>query len=123
MGCLNRKQLLLKEPIQMEKVQINEEDFVFVRQMSGRERDRFEQSIIKRVKGPKGEETQTVMTDFRAKLAVATVCDEKGEYLLDAEDIPTLSQNMTAATLEKIVEVANRLNKISEKDKEELTKN
>ena len=63
------------------------------------------------------------LEDFRAKLVVATVCDEKGILLLQPADAPILSQNMTARSLEVIVEAAQKLNKITEEDKENLKKN
>jgi len=123
MKTLDRKGLLKKEVCKIEQVQLDEETVVHVREMSGKERDEFENSIVKQVKvGDKMEQRQT-LENFRAKLAVATLCDEEGNPLLTIADVETLSKNMTAKTLDKIVEVASRLNKVSEKDKEELTKN
>ncbi|MHA1289621.1 MAG: hypothetical protein ACTSPB_19720, partial [Candidatus Thorarchaeota archaeon] len=63
------------------------------------------------------------LDDFRAKLAVHTVCDEEGSNLLRPEDVSILSQNMSAARLELIVNKAQELNRISEEDKKNLTKN
>jgi hypothetical protein len=56
-------------------------------------------------------------------LAVCTLCDEQGNALLLPGDYPALSQAMSAAKLEKIVTEAQKLNKISEEDKEALVKN
>ncbi|MFA5526846.1 MAG: hypothetical protein WC992_08475, partial [Acholeplasmataceae bacterium] len=61
--------------------------------------------------------------DFRAKLAAHTVCDDKGVLILQAGDYETLSQNISAKRLEKIITVAQRLNKITDEDKENLVKN
>jgi len=93
--------------------------------MTGRERDNFEQSLIKEKKDTKGNVVSydRALGDFRAKLAVVTVCDEKGVALFLPEDYSLLSQNMSAARLEKIVNTAQKLNAISEEDKEELVKN
>ena len=92
--------------------------------MSGRERDRFEQSLIKIKVNPDGSTSyERDLEDFRAKLAVNTICDENGNNLLRPEDYKALSQNMTAAKLEKIVEVAQRLNAITIQDEERLVKN
>lgn len=125
MGLLSRSELLKKEAVEVLKVDLGDDQFVYVRQMSGRERDRFEQSLVKTKKNTKGEivGSEAVLDDYRAKLATFTVCDEKGTLLLTMEDIPTLSQNMGFTKLDKIVEKASELNKITEKDKEELTKN
>ena len=124
MALLNREQLLTREELKTEKVNLGKGDFVYVRQMTGRERDRFEQSMVKEVKGD-GDEIhyERSLEDFRAKLVVNTVCDENGKNLLQPEDYPVLSQNMSAARLELIVNAAQRLNRISEADKEALVKN
>lgn len=122
---LDRKHLLSKEKLEIVKVDLGKDEFVYVRQMTGRERDRFEQSLIKETKDSKGATISydRSLEDFRAKLAVVTLCDEAGKSLLDPEDYPVLSQNMSAARLEKIVNEAQRLNKITEEDKEALVKN
>jgi len=125
MTLLNRTSLLKKEEVQIVKVDLGNDEFVFVRQMSGRERDTFEQSILKEVKNEKGDVTgyDRSLVDFRAKLAVVTLCDEKGNSLLKPEDYEMLSLNMSARRLEKIVNEAQKLNAITEEDKENLVKN
>jgi len=124
MKVLTREGLLKKEILRKEKVDLGKDEYVFVRQMTGRERDRFEQSLVKEVMDNKGQsEFKRSLDDFRAKLAVHTVCDEDGNNLLRPEDVSTLSQNMSAARLELIVNKAQELNRISEEDKKNLTKN
>ena len=125
MGLLDRRKLLEKEKLEVIQVDLGDDEFVFVRQMTGRERDRWEESLIKEVKDEDGhiESYKRSMDDFRAKLVVNCVCNEKGENLLQHDDYELLSQNMSARKLEKIVNVAQRLNKISEEDKEALVKN
>lgn len=124
MNLLSREGLLQKEKLEIVQVDLGKDEFVYVRQMTGRERDTFEQSLIKETKNSKGQtDYEKTLGDFRAKLAVVTVCDETGKLLLKPEDYPLLSQNMSAARLERIVEEAQRLNKISDQDKENLVKN
>lgn len=124
MGLLTRNELLIKEVLKKEKVDLGDDKFVYVRQMTGRERDRFEQSLLKEKKGKGGAvDYERSMEDFRAKLAVNTVCDEEGNNILKPEDYPTLSQNMSAAKLEAIINKAQELNRITEQDKEGLLKN
>ncbi len=124
MKVLTRENLLKKEKLRKEKIDLGKDEFVFVRQMTGRERDRFEQSLVKEVVDNKGQsEFKRSLDDFRAKLAVHTVCDEEGNNLLRPEDVAILSQNMSAARLELIVNKAQELNRISEEDKKNLTKN
>jgi hypothetical protein len=125
MAQLGRDQLLVKEELQKVKVDLGKGDFIFVRQMTGHERDTFEQSLLKKNKDSKGIiiSYEQATEDFRAKLAVVTACDEKGDLLFRPTDYMSLSQSMSAARLEKIVNVAQKLNAISEEDKEGLVKN
>ena len=51
------------------------------------------------------------------------MCDEEGKALFLPEDYSLLSQNMSAKRLELIVNAAQKLNAITEEDKEELVKN
>lgn len=121
---LNRNSLLVKEELEKVKVDLGKGEFVFVRQMTGHERDNFEQSLLKEVKDAKGTVSyERSLGDFRAKLAVVTVCDEEGKAVFFPEDYTLLSKNMSAAKLEKIVNVAQKLNAITEEDKEGLLKN
>ena len=85
--------------------------------MTGREKDHFETSLLDK----KLEKIST--EDFRAKLAVCSVCDKEGILILNPKDFAELSQNMGAKRLDIIITKAQKLNKISEKDKEEIVKN
>jgi len=124
MGTLNRTLLLAKEELEKVKIDLGKDEFVYVRQMTGRERDNFEQSLIKEVKDNKGTVSyERSLGDFRAKLAVVTVCDENGNAIFLPDDFGLLSKNMSAKRLELIVNAAQKLNAISEEDKETLVKN
>lgn len=125
MANLNREALLEKEKLEIVKVDLGNDTFVFVRQMTGRDRDYFEQSLIKETKNKKGvvDGYEKSLEDFRAKLAVNSLCDEEGNLLLQLGDYAMLSKNMSAKRLEKIVNEAQKLNAISEEDKEALVKN
>jgi hypothetical protein len=124
MGLLNREKLLAKEELKIEKVDLGNDEFVYVRQMTARERDRFEQTLLKEGVDSKGNATyDRSLEDFRAKLASCTVCDDKGVLLLQPGDYPKMSANMSAFRMEKIINISQRLNRISEEDKENLTKN
>jgi hypothetical protein len=125
MGLLRKSQLLEKEKLEVVKVDLSEDEFVYVREMTGRERDNFERSLTREIRDKKGKVTdyEGNIRDFRAKLAVCTVCDEEGKLLLDPKDFDQLSQSMRISKLEKIVEAAQKLNAISEEDKEDMVKN
>jgi len=122
---VSRNALLQKEELEKVKVDLGKGEFVYVKQMTGRERDNFEQSLLKKHKDNKGNviSFEQSTEDFRAKLAVCTVCDEEGKLLFLPGDFSLLSQNMSAKRLEIIINAAQKLNAISETDKEELVKN
>jgi len=123
-ALLNREALLAKQELEIKKVILGKDEVVFVRQMTGRERDTFEQSLLKKVKKPNGVVIyEQSLTDFRAKLAVNTLCDESGKPLLEPTDYELLSKNMSAYRLEQIVNAAQSINAISEEDKVGLVKN
>lgn len=140
---LTREKLLAKEELKREKVvlaiietspaiveddvtvteAVTEEEFVFVRQMSAREKNVWEMSQMKKSGVGKATKYDITLDDYRAKLAVVTVCGEDGELLFKPDDYQMLSVNISAAKLEKIVDVAQRLNAITEEDREEIVKN
>ena len=124
-NLLDRKSLLEKEELTRVKVEFEDGDFVYVRQMTGHERDTFEQSLLKKNRDSKGTviSYEQSTEDFRAKLAVVTICDESGNTILQPNDYGVLSRSMSARKLEKIVEKAQSLNAITEEDKEALVKN
>lgn len=123
MKVLDRESLLKKEELKVVKVDLGNKEIVYVRQMTGRERDQFEQLFLRKVKKAGKIDYEQTLDDFRAKLAVNTLCDEKGVKILNPADYSTLSENMGAIRLMKIADAAGKLNGISEEDKEELVKN
>ena len=122
---LGKAELLQKEKLEIEKVEFENGDYVYVRQMTGHERDMFEQSMLKKNKDGKGNvlSVETVMDDFRSKLAAITLCDEEGKSLLSANDYAVLGNSMSAKRLEKIINVSQKLNAITEEDKDAIVKN
>ena len=124
-NLLDRKALLSKEKLDIEKVDLGNDRIVYVKQMTGVERDKFEKSLLKEKTDKKGVIVgfDQATDNFRAKLAVCTVCDAEGNLLLQPEDAERLGQVMSAYTLEKIVNAAQKINAISAEDKEEIVKN
>jgi hypothetical protein len=122
---LNREALLQSDELQIEKVELTR-GHVFVREMTGYEKDVWEQSMLKQKQtGNKNApiEYETTLEDFRAKLAVVTVCDENGNLLFEPKDVKVLNKMMSATNMEKIVEVAQRLNAVTQKERDEILKN
>ena len=124
-NLLDRKALLSKEKLEIVKVDLGGDRIIYVKQMTGTERDRFEKSLLKEKMEKKGVIVgfEQATDNFRAKLAVCTACDAEGNLLLEPQDAERLGQVMSAYTLEKIVNAAQKLNAISAEDKEELVKN
>lgn len=85
--------------------------FVWIKQMSAGERDRFEV-----------DHEASKKRDLRARVTAASVCDEQGNLLFGPADVPQLSA-LPAAALEPIVNATIKLNAISDADVEELEKN
>lgn len=120
MKVMSREDLLNKEELKIEKVILGPEDCVYVRQMTGREKDTFELSVTKE---DKDGMLVRDLSDFRAKLAVNTLCDEAGNLLLAPDDYELLSRNMSSFRLEIIARAAQRLNQVSEADIQAMAKN
>ena len=123
-GLLSREKLLEKQHLEVVKVDLGDDVHVFVRQMTGHERDEFERSLVHRFKDAKGKYDYDMrLDDYRSKLAVHTVCDDTGKLLLQSNDYKQLSTSISALRLEKIINEAQRINAITEEDKEGLVKN
>lgn len=120
---LSREALLKKQKLNIEKVELDDTNHVYVREMTGRERDNFEKSLMKQTEKDGKPVMESTLEDFRAKLAVNTVCDEKGKAVFQPGDVSILSKNMSAKWLIKIADAASKLNGITEADKEEMVKN
>jgi len=119
MGYLNKATILAAVDVKFEDVQVPEwGGMVCVRGLSGAERDDFEGSIVE----TKGKKTKLNTHNIRAKLVSLSVCDEDGERLFGAGDVRALG-NKSAAALERVFKVAQRLSGISDEDVEELEKN
>jgi len=125
MAFLNRQDLLKKVELKIEKVEFPDNTHVFVREMTGRERDRYERWVMANEReDEQGNLTfERSLEDLRAKLAVNTVCDEHGDLLLTEEDITILSTRMPAWKMQLIVNAAHKVNKISREEQEALVKN
>jgi len=125
MKLLGRDKLLKKEELEIIEVDLGKGEGVYVRQMTGKERNQFELTIMRQIKDEKGQFVgiESTLDDFRAKLAVCTVCDKQGGLVFRADDFVQLSDSMSAARLTMIADAAQKLNGLSEEDKEDLIKN
>lgn len=118
-NLLTKDQILGVQDIQTETVEVPEwGGAVIVRGMNGRERDSFEASMIK----GKGKSANVNLENLRAKLVSKCIVDEAGKRLFSDDDIPALAAK-SAAALNRVYEVAQRLSGVTEDDVDELVKN
>lgn len=89
---------------------------VFVKEMSGAQRDRFELSTVKG-KGPK---TEANLENLRARLVAWTVCDDNGKRLFTEDDIKALGSK-GSAVLTRLFTKAQELSALTEEAVAELT--
>lgn len=116
---LSKAAILQANDIQREEVDVPEwGGTVLVQGLSGRERDDLEASMIK----GKGKNASVNLENLRAKVVARTVVDEDGKRIFEDQDIPALTQK-SAAALNRVYEVAQRLSGITQEDVDELTKN
>ena len=116
---LTRDQILQAKDIQTEEVAVPEwGGAVLVRGLTGEERDGYEASIM----SLRGTDAQLNLRNARAKLVVKSVVDADGARLFSDQDVAALS-NKSAAALQRVFEVAQRLSGLTANDVEELTKN
>ncbi len=119
MAILKRDDILQANDLEKELVSVPEwGGEMYVRTMTGEERDQMEAAMIRR----NGKKQDINLANFRARLAAATMCDENGRAIFSVEDVAALGQK-SALALGRVVEVAMRLNGISQRDVEEITKN
>jgi len=119
MELLTRAQILKVEDLPRELVDVPEwGGSVWVRTMSGTERDTYEESLIHR----QGETVSLCMVNARAKVCASSICDDKGERLFSDEDVISLGHKSGAA-LERVFSVARRLSRLNDSELEETAKN
>ncbi len=116
MSLLTKEQILNAQDLSFELLDIPEwGGQVKVQVMSGFARDRFESSVM-------GKGGGVNLSNIRAKLAAATIVDDKGDTMFNEEDIVKLGKK-SAAALDRVMTVAQKINRISDKDVEQLAKN
>lgn len=116
---LTRDQILGAGPLAIVEVEVPEwGGSVYVSEMDGRQRDAWEQSVLDMT----GDVPKQDLRDFRAKLAVATVTDADRNPVFMSSDIELVTK-LSSVALDRVFEVARKINKISNTDIEELSGN
>lgn len=117
---LTKEEILAADDCKVEQVSVPEwgdDGHVFVRTMTGDERDDFEAETL----GDKPSDRATSLKHIRARLAAYTLCDQQDNRLFGKDDIELLGQK-SAAALDRVFAVASRLNRLRKEDVEELIK-
>jgi len=115
---LSREDILNVKDISIEEVEVPEwGGSIYVKSMTGTERDAFEASIVRA--NSRSGKANVNMENIRAKIAANTICDENGELLFTKHDITVLG-NKSASALQRVFEVAQRLSGITEEAVKEL---
>lgn len=118
---LSKEALLAKDDLAVQEVDLGNDEIVFVRELTGYERDKFEASLlIEDKKSASGYKAS--LDNSRSKLAVLCICNKEGIRLLSEDDALTLGKNMGARKLDKIVTAARILNKMDADEREETEK-
>lgn len=116
MAYLSRDQIISANDARTESVEVPEwGGTVRVKEMSASARDAFEQSLL-------GKDRKPSLSDARAKLAAACICDENGDLLFSQSDVATLGRK-SARALDRVIGVIQRINAMSDVELEESVKN
>ena len=116
---LTRDQILGADDLTREKVDVPEwGGFVYVRELTASEKDALdaENYVLK------GRDVQVNRRDFKARLLVRSICDDKGKTLFTLKDIQALGAKSLKA-MERVAAVALKLSAMSEESQEELAGN
>ncbi len=90
---------------------------VYVQSLNGDERDQFEESLMVTTKRGSKTTRDVVLKGARAKLCALCIVDEEGQRLYSDDDVAVLGRERAAA-LDRVFEVAQRLNGMSDEDLE-----
>lgn len=117
---LTRDDIFGMDDILFEPVQIPEwgNRTVYVCGLSAAAKNQYQQSLVEL----KGTTRKLRMENATAKLVVLTTVNQERQRLFTDRDIEKLGTK-SAAALERIIEVANRLSGMTPKDVEDLVKN
>jgi hypothetical protein len=116
---LTREQILSADDLKREEVHVPDwGGSVFVRTLTGAERDRLEEQSVTR----NGKTFEANFSNVRARLVSLAAVDESGKRLFTEADIEALGAK-SATALDIVFAVASRINGLSAKDVDQLAKN
>ena len=115
---LTREEILGADDLITEEVAVpewSESKIVLVASLVGEDRDRLEQEIVR-------DRDDSIIDNIREKLCARTIVDKEGKRLFGEEDIALLGKKSGTA-LDRVFEVAQRINRLTAADIKELEKN
>ncbi len=92
---------------------------VFIRVMTGKERDSWHQWIT----AEQAKTENTPCESVYCSLIIRTVCDEKGERIFSDADAGAVAEKMNVRLMKEIYDAALSFNILSSEAKEEIKKN
>jgi hypothetical protein len=114
-----KQRILMANDIRRETVFVPDWNLnVYVKTLTGAERDAWESTIM----SFDGKKTRMNIRNMRARLVVMCIVDESGNRIFSDAEAEVLGQK-SAAALDRLYAVAQRLNAVSDADMEELEKN
>lgn len=112
---LGRDEILARRPLAREEITVPElGGTVYVRVMSGLERDAYEADLL--------SNKDKRLENMRARLLVRCACDATGQLLFKPEDADALGAQ-TWQALDRLAAAAQRLNRLSDASIEEIKGN
>jgi hypothetical protein len=114
---LSADELLAATALPQEPVELGKLGIVYVRGMTGRERDAWEASLMR----GKGSDRRPDTRNARARLAVRCLVNADGTRMYTDNDAERLG-NIRADYLQKIFDVSQRMSGVTDEDIEELGK-
>jgi hypothetical protein len=116
MAILSRDAILSSNDLKKEVVSVPEwGGEVVIATMTGAARDSWEQSLLAGKKS-------VSLDNIRVRLVAATALDDKGNLLFSDKDAEALGKK-SASALDRCVKVAQKLNRLTESELEDLSKN
>jgi hypothetical protein len=115
-NLLTKEQILSADDLKREVVQVPEwGGAVMVSTMSGIERDEWESAMV-------GLEREELLLNARAKLAARCIVNADGSRMFTDKEVEALGKKSSAA-LDRVANVAQKLNALSNKDIEAIKGN
>lgn len=119
-NALTRDAIIGIKDLKTERVEVPEwGGYVFVKTLTGRERDAFEAETMKTKKGQKPGEGN--YENFRARFVALTMVDENGAQIFTTRQEIAVLGTKSVAALQRVFNKAQELNGMSEEDVDDMT--